>query len=117
MIFTLVKMSGNEFMSEMRGFLDGGGGGDPQFMRPSSSSSKLKLKKEKKSKKEKKAKKEKKKKKDEEDMWVDSSAIPKQTTQSWMGIDEEIFGKMSSVSTRKEGQDNTSRICIRVTSI
>ena len=84
-IFNLIKksdrMSGNEFMAEMAGFLESGG--DAQFMRPSSSKLKLKKeKKEKKAKKEKKSKKEKKEKKskkskksdssDEGDQWVDS---------------------------------------------
>ena len=85
-IFNLVKksdrMSGNEFMAEMAGFLESGG--DAQFMRPSSSKLKLKKeKKEKKAKKEKKSKKEKKEKKSKKskksdssdeggDQWVDS---------------------------------------------
>ena len=107
-------MSGNEFMSEMSSFLESGG--DAQFMRPSSSgSSKLKLKKEKKVKKEKKAKKSKKSKrsrkssgsdqsesgKADADQWVDSSTVVKPTTESWMGIDENMFGSIGVVSTKK----------------
>merc|ERR1711970_73889 len=107
------KNGGDDFMAEMANFLKPG-----DFQRPSEGidhSKKLKLKKPKKEKKEKKSKKEKKKKKkksksssgsedNDEDKWIDSKDVKKQTTESWMGIDADFMMGIGSVDHKADKQ-------------
>merc|ERR1712096_518918 len=88
------------------------------FQRPSEGvdhPKKLKLKKPKKEKKEKKSKKEKKKKKkksksssgsedNDEDKWIDSKDVKKQTTEYWMGIDADFMMGIGSVDHKADKQ-------------